>query len=218
MLLNPAHPTVQREFVDPLAPQVGRLDIEPSQTRRPEWALVRKLEQPSAHVRTEMIQMGMHRVRPTAKVDVVRKVEALLVTELPRDGQFVLHVAAQRVQLVVLLLGSRRVVIARVDIGLGDAEVEHWSMRLDPPWPEPRLQDGGHIHVRARWDIAHAPSPRPNRLNNLVHVLIDGPCCLSQCVERLIDGKAPVACPLDHLRVGLLKPLPLRRRSTDPHN
>jgi hypothetical protein len=79
------------------------LDAQPPQPAFAQRLRLREGEQAAAVVSAQVVQVRVHRVRAAAEVHVVRKIERRLRSVVLRHAQLVHEVAAQRVQLPVLL-------------------------------------------------------------------------------------------------------------------
>ena len=100
-----------------VAEEVGDLDLQPEEPALAQRLATRERQQTATEIVSEVVQMRRNRVDAASEVEIHREVDGLrvislrkrdVVLELARDVELVPEVAAQRVQVVVLLLDLHR--------------------------------------------------------------------------------------------------------------
>ncbi len=104
MRLRPSHAILHGHFIIP--EEVAQVHLQPVEPMWSEGFRLVKHHNASAKVITEMTQIRRDRVSATAEVDVVREIHHIIL-ELVRNVHLDRHVAAQRVELAILLVYAR---------------------------------------------------------------------------------------------------------------
>ena len=170
-----------------VAEEVGDLDFQPEEPALAQRLATRERQQTATEIVSEVVQMRRNRVDAASEVEIHREVDGLrvislrkrdVVLELARDVELVPEVAAQRVQVVVLLLDLHRRLAERL-LAL------ELALRVTS---RSRRHSLGHRDVLTRRNVQLAATALPHGLRHLQHVAVDHPADLAEDVERLEDG------------------------------